>query len=126
VQERSAESDWLRARIEALEASSAELQRKLGAATAEYQAERTRLLEHYAGTERRWLSEVDRARQGAKEAARGHERVVGEPHDQIDRLQTECGPLRAELVRARAEPKAVAGIHEPLDAYLREHARGKP
>src|ERR1700736_2757755 len=51
-------------RVERLEASSAELQRKLEATTAEYQAERTHLQEQYAATERRWLSEVDRARQG--------------------------------------------------------------
>jgi chromosome segregation ATPase len=123
VQERDAESNRLRVRIEAVEASSAELQRKLDAATAEYQAERTRLQEHYAATERRWLSEVDRARQGTKEAVHGHEHAVKELREQIGRLQTEREQLRAELVQARAELKAVAGVREPLEAYLREHAR---
>jgi len=123
VQERDAEGDRLRVRIEAVEAFSAELQRKLDAATAQYQAERTRLQEHYAATERRWLTEVDRARQEAKEAVHGHEHTVKELRDQISRLQTERDQLRAELVQARAELKAVAGIREPLEAYLREHAR---
>jgi len=123
VQARDAEGDRLRVRIDAVEASSAELQRKLDAATAEYQAERTRLQEHSAATERRWLTEVDRARQGAKEAVHAREHAVKELRDQIGRLQTEREQLRAELVQARAELKAVAGIREPIEAYLREHAR---
>jgi hypothetical protein len=67
-QDRDAEGTRLRTRIETLEALSTDLRARLDAGTAAHQAERSKLEERYSAAEARWLTEVDRARQGAKEA----------------------------------------------------------
>jgi hypothetical protein len=56
-----------------VEETSADLREKLDAVTAAHQVERTKLEERHSAAEARWLTEVDRARQLAQEAAKEHE-----------------------------------------------------
>jgi hypothetical protein len=56
-----------------VEETSADLREKLDAVTAARQVERTKLEERHSAAEARWLTEVDRPRQLAQEAAKEHE-----------------------------------------------------
>lgn len=65
------------------------------------------------------MTEVDRARQGAKDVAKEHERKVKEVRAQISRLQTERDHLRHELGETRAELKTARAVREQLEERLR-------
>jgi hypothetical protein len=119
LRERDAEATRLRARIEASDAVCVELRAQLDVAGTTHRAERTALEERYAAAEKRWLMEVDRARQGAKDAAKEHELIVKELRTQIGPLQTEHDHLRHELVETRAELKMAAAVREQLEERLR-------
>jgi chromosome segregation ATPase len=119
LQERHVETARLRIRIEVLEASSTDLRGKLDAVTSAHQAERIKLEERYAAAEARWLVEVDRARQTAKDLAREHERQVKELRGRISPLQIERDHIRREFQDARAELKRTAAVREQLEEHLR-------
>lgn len=119
LQERNVECGRLRTRIEALEAACADLREKLDKATASHQAERTKLQVHYSAAEARWLMEVDRARQGAKEAAEDHERQDKVLRGQVGSLQADRDRLRQELIEARSNLKTATAVREQLEARLR-------
>lgn len=122
LHERDAEHSRLRARIELLERSSGELRSKLDAATTAYQSERAQLQEHYATTERRWLAEVDRARQGTRELAKEHDKAMKELRQQLVDAHTERDQLRDGLIESRAELRTTAAIRQQLEARLRARA----
>jgi chromosome segregation ATPase len=71
LQERDSECMRMRAHIESLGAALSELRGKLDGMADVHQAERTRLEERYAAAEAHWLTEVDRARQGAGASDQG-------------------------------------------------------
>jgi chromosome segregation ATPase len=116
---RDAECVGLRDRITVLEASSVDLHRKLDAVTAAHQAERVKLEERYSAAEARWLTEVDRAWQLAKEAAKEHERQVRELRDRVGSLQKDRDHIRQELIEARSDVKAATAVREQLEERLR-------
>jgi Plasmid replication region DNA-binding N-term len=119
LEERDRECYRLRSRIEALDASCADLRGKIDAAAASHQTERTKLQEQYTAAEARWLMEVDRARQVAKETAREFEWQVKELRGQIGPLQTERDHLRQELIVARSDLKTATAVREQLEERLR-------
>jgi chromosome segregation ATPase len=106
-------------RIEALEASAADLRTQLESARAAHQTERTRLEERHAAAEAHWLTEVDRARQSAKEQGRQAKELRG----QIGRLRSEGDQLRQQLTETRSELKTATAVREQLEERLRAAAR---
>lgn len=124
LQERETECSRLRVRNEVLEGDATDLRTKLETTNAGYQAERTRLEERHAAAEVRWLLEVDRARQTAKETARKQEQQIKDLHGQIGRLRSERDERRQELHEARSELKAGAAVRQQLEERLRKSARG--
>lgn len=116
---RDAECVGLRDRITVLEASSLNLRGKLDAVTATHQAERVKLEERYSAAEARWLTEVDRARQLAKEADKEHERQVRELRDRVGSLQKDRDHIRQELIEARSDLKAATAVREQFEERLR-------
>jgi DNA repair exonuclease SbcCD ATPase subunit len=123
IRGRDAECARLRDRMTVLEASSVELRGKLDAVTAAHQVERAKLEERYSAAEARWLTEVDRARQLAKEAAKEHERQLKELRDRIGSLQNDRDQLRQDIAESRAELKTAAAVREQMEARLRMVAR---
>jgi hypothetical protein len=103
LQAREAETARLRTRTDSLEADAAHLRDKLEVAATAYQAERAKLEERHAVTEARWLVEVDRARQNAKEMAKEQERQSKEWRALLSQLQTERDELKKHLQEARLE-----------------------
>lgn len=122
LDERDSECTRRRLRVEALEESGAELRGKLDAAAGAHEAERTKLQEQYAGSEARWLFEVDRARQAAKDAAKDHERQLQEIRGQLVQFQSERERLRQELLESRSELKTATAVREQLEERLRSAA----
>ncbi len=118
---REAEYERLRMRHDAAQADASELRRKLEAAAAAHQAERTRLDERHAANEARWLVEVDRARQGAKEAAKDHEREVRELRSQLNELQTQREELKQDLNESRAELRSALALRAQAEKRLGAH-----
>lgn len=116
---RDAEGGRLRDRMTALEKSSADLREKLDAVTTAHQVERTKLEERYSAAEARWLTEVDRARQLAKEAAKEHERQNKELRERVGSLQKDRDQIHQELINARADLKAAIAVREQLEERLR-------
>jgi chromosome segregation ATPase len=116
---RDAEGVRLRDRMTVLEETSADLREKLDAVTAAHQVERTKLEERYSAAEARWLTEVDRARQLAKDAAIRHEREKKELRERVNSLQKDCDRLKQEVIEARSDLKAAAAIREQLEERVR-------
>ena len=116
---RDVEGVRLRDRITVLEGLSADLREKLDAVTAAHQVERTKLEERYSAAEARWLTEVDRARQLAKEAAKEHERQIKELRDRTDFLQKDRDQIRQELIEVRSDLKTATAVREQLEERLR-------
>jgi hypothetical protein len=85
LQERDSECMRMRAHTETLGAALLDLRGKLDAAAGVHQAERSRLEERHVTAEAHWLTEVDRARQVAKELDR-----------QIKELRTQLKTVRTE------------------------------
>jgi chromosome segregation ATPase len=126
LQEREGECGRLRARIESLETNVSELRAKLDAASAAHHAERTQLQEQYTAAERRWLVEVDRARQHVKEATKEHEQQTRELRRRNEALASERDDLRHKLLEARADLKTAAAVREQLEERLRSTERAAP
>ncbi len=120
LEQREAELARLRAQAADLERTSAAWQTKLQAAQEAHQDERGRLESRYAASEARWLSEVDRARQRVKEAAKEHDRQVTALRNQADQRQRECEHLKQQLAETRAELKATHAVREHLEARLHQ------
>ena len=119
VQEWDHECQRLRARVDILETSGTDARTKLDAVIAAHQAERAQLQERYAAAEARWLLEVDRARQQAREATKEHEQQTRELRRRLEALTSECDGLRQNLLEARADLKTAAAVREQLEARLR-------
>jgi chromosome segregation ATPase len=102
-----------------MDVESADVRAKLERLNATHQAERTRLEERHAAAEAHWLTEVDRARQQAKD----QDRQIKELQGQIGDLRRQHDPLRQELLSARADLKTASAVREQLEARLREAAR---
>ena len=120
LQERAAEALRWRTRAETLEASSGELRAKHDADTTAHRAERTNLQERHAAAEAHWLTEVDRARQSAKEAAKRYEKQLKEQRGEIVHGQAERARLRQELIQTRSELKAAGTLNRQLANRLQK------
>jgi chromosome segregation ATPase len=119
---RDAEGVRLRDRMTVLEKTSADLREKLDAVTAAHQVERTKLQERYSAAEARWLTEVDRTRQLAKEGAKEHERQSKELRDRMGSLEKDRDQIRQELNEARADLQTATAVREQLEERLRAMA----
>ncbi len=115
---RETECERLRARTDSLEAETADLRNKLEAAASAHQAERTQLEERHAATEARWLVEIDRARQSAKEMAKEQERQSKELRTQVTQLQAEREELKMHLQEARSEARTRMAERAQLEKRL--------
>ncbi len=113
--ERDGESIRLRSRIESAEAKAETHRSKHEAALAAHQAERLKLEERNQSAESRWLTEVDRVRQNAKE----QERHIKDFERQVKQLLSERDTLREEIQGARAELKTAIAVREQLELRLR-------
>lgn len=118
LQGRDAECERLRTRTEVLEAETVDLRGKRDAAAAAHQAERTHLDERYAANEARWLVEIDRGRQGAKEMAKDHERDLKELRAQITQLQSQRDELKRDLQEGRAELRTALSLRAQAEKRL--------
>jgi hypothetical protein len=101
LQGREVETERLRARTDALDAGCQELRAKLDAAAQAHQSEREKLNSRHAANEARWLVEIDRGRQAAKETAKDHERQLKELRAQVTQIQTQRDELKRDLQEAR-------------------------
>jgi predicted nucleic acid-binding Zn-ribbon protein len=113
--DRDAETLRLRSRIESAEALAESFREKHDAALVAHQGERLRREERNQSAESRWLTEVDRVRQNAKE----QERHIKDVQRQVTQLVAERDTLRQELQGARAELKTALAVREQLDLRLR-------
>ena len=113
--DRDSETTRLRARIESAEALAESFREKQDAAVASHRAERLKLEERSQSAESRWLTEVDRMRQTAKE----QERHIKDTQRQVTQLAAERNTLREELQGARAELKTALAVREQLELRLR-------
>jgi hypothetical protein len=120
---RDAEGVRLRDRITVVEVTSADLREKLDAVTTAHQVERTKLEERYSAAEARWLTEVDRTRQIAKEAGKEHERQIKELRERVGSLQKDRDHLHQELIEVRSDLKAATVVREQLEEQLRTTER---
>jgi hypothetical protein len=103
-EERIVELVRLRARGAATEADLARTQKLL-------ESEREKSQERYDTAEARWLTEVDRARQLAREQAQELKRLGAEnriAREERDRLQRELATVRSHLADASAKARRVA------------------
>lgn len=123
VQERDIECSRFRTRIEEFESLAAELRTQLEAARAAHQVDRTRLEQQHTAAEAHWMTEVDRARQMAKEVVKEQELKVKDLHGQIGSLHAERDQLRQHLAEARSELKTATAVREQLKERLRSAAR---
>jgi hypothetical protein len=113
--EREAESIRLRTRMESAEVETQTLRGKLDAALAVTQAERLKLEERYQSAENRWLTEVDRVRQNAKE----QDQQIKDFKREVTQLKSVRDTLREEIQGARADLKTAAAVREQLEMRLR-------
>jgi hypothetical protein len=75
--------------------------------------------ERYSAAEARWLTEVDRARQLAKEAAKEHERQNKELRDRLGSVQNDRDQIHQELIEARPDLKTATAVREQLEERVR-------
>jgi predicted nucleic acid-binding Zn-ribbon protein len=113
--ERDAESIRLRSRMDSAEAEIQALRGKHEATLAFTQAERSRLEERHQSAEGRWLTEVDRVRQHAKE----QEQQIKDFKREVTHLKSVRDTLREEIQGARADIKTAAAVREQLEMRLR-------
>jgi chromosome segregation ATPase len=125
LQAREAECARLQTRIDDLEAAAVHLRTKLDAAAAVHHAERTKLEERHAAAEARWLNEVDRARQSAKETAKEQERQSKELRAQIHQLQAQGVEFKQDLQEARSELRTATTARTQLEKRLAAVARAR-
>jgi hypothetical protein len=118
LQTREADIERLRARDEALEAQVRELHSKLDAASDAYQTERLRLDERHAANESRWLLEIDRGRQAAKDVAKDHERQSKELRGQLSQLQSQRDELKRDLQEVRADLRTAVSLQAKAEKRL--------
>lgn len=116
--ERDGELIRLRSRIESAEAKAETHRSNHEAALAAHQAERLRLEERHQSATSRWLTEVDRLRQTAKE----QERHLKDFERQVTQLRSERDTLRQETQGARAELNTALAVREQLEMRLRVNA----
>lgn len=116
---RDTECARLRDTITALETCAADVRGKLDAATTAHQAERTKLEDRYSAAEGRWLTEVDRTRQMAKETMKEHERQLKELRERVASVQRDRDQIQYGLIEARADLKAATAMREHLEERLR-------
>jgi chromosome segregation ATPase len=114
--ERDGESVRLRSRIESAEGEAQACRGKHEAALAAHQAERLRLEERNVAATSRWLTEVDRVRQNAKE----QERHLKDFQRQVTQLLADRNALRQEIQGARAHLKTAIAVREQLELRLRD------
>jgi hypothetical protein len=130
LQARESEAERWRIRADALEAEGRELRRNLDAAAHAHQAERDKLNERHAANEARWLVEIDRGRQAAKEATKDHERQLKELRTQITQFQTQRDELKRELQETRAELRTTVSLRaqaeKRLAAMVAKSAKAQP
>jgi hypothetical protein len=119
VHECETENTRCRRRIDTLDAEVLKARATLDAATIAHQTERGQLQERHAESERHWLLEVDRARQGAKAVASELEQQTQAWHRQREALQQERDQLRQDLAATRAECQTANAVREQLEQRLR-------
>jgi DNA repair exonuclease SbcCD ATPase subunit len=103
LQARDADIERLRTRGDDLELQARELHGKLEAAAEAFQTERLRQDERHAANEARWLLEIDRGRQAAKETTKDHERQLRELRLQLSQVQGQRDELKRDLSETRAD-----------------------
>jgi hypothetical protein len=121
-------ADRLETSVQAREADVARLQRKLDEAALElgmlrekfefaaesHQRERFKLEERYAAAESRWLTEVDRARQQAKQL----ERIAKELQIKAVKTQAQHDSLQKDLLKGRADLRKATVVRSKLEKRL--------
>lgn len=122
VDERDAECDRLRARIETLETSAAQLRSQLDTAAAAHRVERVDLQERHAAAEQHWVLEVDRGRQQVKGLTQQHGQLTREWRAQIEKRTQERDALKEQLLGVRAQLKATHAARESLEKRLAKRA----
>lgn len=110
-------------RIAALEATVTDLRDTADRARASYESERAQMEERHKATEAHWLSEVDRARQAAKDAARESERLMRDLRSRLEQLAKERETLREDLLESRSQLKTAAAVREQLEGRVAELAK---
>jgi hypothetical protein len=105
----------LRARIESAEALAESFREKHHAVLTAHETERLRLEERHQSAESRWITEVDRVRQNAKE----QERHIKDVQRQVTQLAAERDTLRQEIQGTHAELKTANAVREQLELRLR-------
>jgi DNA repair exonuclease SbcCD ATPase subunit len=118
LQTREADLDRLRARDETLEAQVRDLRAKLDDAAEAHKDERLRLDERHAANEARWLLEVDRSRQAAKEQTKEHERQLKELRGQLSQLQAQRDESKRDLQEARADLRTAVSLRIQAEKRL--------
>ena len=121
-EERIVEVVRLRARVAAIEADLVRSQELL-------ESEREKLQQRYETAEARWLMEVDRARQLAREQAQELKRLAAESRngrEERDRLQRELAKTQSHLASALAKAARIAAQRPPtVSAAKRDSRKGR-
>jgi hypothetical protein len=103
----ASEIDALRAQCSHLAAAAEGERQRLAASEDEHRKERERLEQRAAAQERRWLEEVDRARQDAKRSASLHAEEVAKALSALAKEQERAQALEAQRGNLQAENQAL-------------------
>ena len=106
--------------MESAEVETQTLRGKLDAVIAAHQAERSTLDERHQSAESRWLTEVDRVRQHAKE----QDQHIKDFKREVTQLKSERDTLRQEMQGARADLKTAAAVREQFEMRFARRERG--
>lgn len=109
----------LRRELGRWQATAGEAQTRFEAATADHAIERAELQERAAAAERHWMLELDRTRQGTREAAKEHEQQHKAMRQRVATLEDERDELRGEVSALRADCQTHRAIREQLEGQLR-------
>ncbi len=114
VQAREADVARLQRKLDEFEVEVGTLREKFELAAEAHQRERLKLEERYAAAESRWLTEVDRARQQAKQL----ERAAKELQTKAVQAQAQHDGLQKDLVKARTELRKATASRSNLEKRL--------
>jgi DNA repair exonuclease SbcCD ATPase subunit len=114
VQAREADVARLQRKLDECELEVGMLREKFELAAEAHQRERLKLEERYAAAESRWLTEVDRARQQAKQL----ERAAKELQTKAVQTQAQHDGLQKDLLKARTELRKATVFRSKLEKRL--------
>jgi len=122
LQERDSALVLWRERVEKLETAAGELSQKLDAERATHIAERSKLESRHDAAERRWLAEVDRARQDLKETDRQRQSLSTD----FARQTTVLEQVRHELAEVRAALRTSTEVRSQLEERIKLLSSKRP